>query len=200
MNRSQLAFSVLALVVVFSLVITALGTAVFDALTDPGTDDTIVINDNEPDAYEEQLRRDADANPNDAATLAVLANYLAQTGRLSEAFPWYEKSLAIKSDAWDVRLDFARWLADDGKRNDAELQFKKVIEGEPRNAQAHYYLAELYRNWVPQRTEDAVAEYRRTIEVGPDTYVAELASQALVDLGYAAPAASPSAASPEATP
>jgi hypothetical protein len=87
-------------------------------------------------------------------------------------------------------------------RTDAEFQFKKITEGQPEDEQAHYYLAELYRNWVPERIPEAVAEYQRTIEVGAGTYVAELAAQALTDLGYATPqpAASPSAATAEATP
>jgi tetratricopeptide (TPR) repeat protein len=199
MNRAQLAFSVLALVVVFSLVVTAVGSAVFDELTNPRTDDTIAVNPNEPDEYEKQLRDEVAANQNDAATLAALGNYLALTGRLNEAIDWYEKALAINPEAWDVRLDFARSLADSGKRADAEIQFKKVIAGNPNDPHGHYYYAELLRNWVPARNDEAATEYRRTIEVGPDTYVADLARQALSDLGYATPAASPSAPSTEAT-
>jgi cytochrome c-type biogenesis protein CcmH/NrfG len=202
-NRAQIAFSALALLVVFSLIVTALGTAIVDRLSHGGSSDQpIPVDQNQPDAYEQQLRKQVTATPNDAPTMALLASYLAQTGQLTEAIAWYEKSLAIAPDAWDVRLDFARSLSDGGKRNDAELQFKKVIAGQPHNAQAHYYLAELYRNWIPARTADAVAEYRRTIEVGSATYVADLAAQALKDLGYATPVvpATPGTAGLEATP
>jgi tetratricopeptide (TPR) repeat protein len=193
MGRAQLAFSILALVVVFSLIAGALGTAIVDGLTNAGLDeDPVTIDENTPDEYEESLRRDVAENPNDAATLALLANYLAQTGRLNEAIEWYEKSLELEPENWDVRLDFARSLADGGKRQDAEFQFKKIVVGQPENAQAHYYFAELYRNWVPPRIPDAVVEYRRTIDVGPGTYVAELAAQALHDLGYATPEANAS--------
>ncbi|MEA2593575.1 MAG: hypothetical protein QOF01_44 [Thermomicrobiales bacterium] len=206
MNRAQLAFSVLALLVVFSLIVGALGAAIVDGLTNPSNDDEPISFDpnsaNEPDEYEESLRKEVAENPNDAAALASLANYLAQTGRLSEAIEWYEKSLAIEPENWDVRLDFARSLADGGKRTDAEFQFKKILAGQPENAQAHYYLAELYRNWVPPRTPEAAAEYRRTIEVGPGTYVAELSAQALTELGFATPgaAATPQVPIVEATP
>src|SRR5262249_53180014 len=156
----------------------------------------------QPDAYEASLRTQVTGNPNDADSLAQLANYLAQSGRLSEAIGSYEKALALQPDNWDLRLDFARSLADGGKRADAEFQFKKIVAGQPGNAQAHYYFAELYRNWLPPRNAEAAAEYRRTIEVGPQTYVAELATQALKELGYAtpAPAASPVAPTVEATP
>jgi cytochrome c-type biogenesis protein CcmH/NrfG len=202
MNRAQLALSILAVLVVISLTAGAVGTAIVDGLTSPDRDDDpIALDENTEDAYEQDLRNQVEDDPNDAATLSLLANYLAQTGRLTEAITWYEKALALEPDNWPVRLDFARSLADGGKRTDAEFQFKKIIEGQPDDEQAHYYLAELYRNWVPERIPEAVAEYRRTIDVGAGTYVAELAAQALAELGYATPrpVASPAAATAEAT-
>jgi len=203
MNRAQLAFSILAILVVFSLVIGAVGTAIIDALTSPDRgDDPITLDESSEDEYEQYLRDQVEDNPDDATWLAALANYLAQTGRLTEAITWYEKSLAL-DDKWDVRLDFARSLADGGKRTDAEFQFKKVIDSHPEDVeQAHYYLGELYRNWVPERIPEAADQYRRTIENGPGTYVAELAAQALAELGYATPqpAASPASIPAEATP
>jgi cytochrome c-type biogenesis protein CcmH/NrfG len=202
MGRAQLVFSLLALVVVFALVIGAVGTAIVDGLSRPGnTDQPITVEDSEPDPYEASLRTQVAANGNDAAALAQLANYLAQSGRLSEAIGYYEKALDLDPENWDLRLDFARSLAEGGKRNDAEFQFKKIVAGQPGNPQAHYYLAELYRNWLPPRNAEAAAEYQKTIEVGADTYVAELAAQALKELGYAtpAPAASPVSPAREAT-
>jgi tetratricopeptide (TPR) repeat protein len=203
MNRSQLAFSILALLVVFSLIIGAIGTAIVDGLSgNDNSDDPITVDGTEDseiaDEYEAALRTTATDNPNDAAALASLANYLAQNGQLTEAIDWYEKSLTIEPNNWDVRLDFARFLAEGDKRTDAEFQFKKVIEGQPENPQAHYFLAELYRNWLPPRIPEAVTEYILTIQTGSETFVAEQAAQALRDLGYATPtAASPVAATEE---
>lgn len=200
MPRVQLVFSLVALLVVFTLVIGAVGTAVIGNLLNPRqSDQTISVANDQPSAYEESLRTQVAKNPNDSAATAQLANYLAQTGRLNEAIGYYEKALASDPQNWTVRLDFARFLSEGGKRKDAEFQFEEIVAGDPRNAQAHYYFAELYRNWLPPRNDEAAAEYRRTIEVGPSTYVAQLAAQALKELGYATPAA---AASPalEATP
>jgi cytochrome c-type biogenesis protein CcmH/NrfG len=197
LSRAQFALSILALVVVFSLVVTAVGSAVVDGLSSSGSNDDSNVDANDTtDEYGASLRDDATKHPDDPETLAALANYLAMTGQLTEAIGLYEKALALKPDDWDLRLDFARSLSDGGKRNDAELQFKKVIGAQPTNAQAHYFLAELYRNWVPARNDDAAAEYRRTIEVGPDTYVAEESAQALQELGFATPAPLGTPASP----
>ena len=202
MNRSQLAFSILALLVVFALIVGAVGTAIVDGLSgNRDTDEPTSVNDDDQaiaDEYEAALRKAATDDPNDAAALALLASYLAQNGQLTEAIDWYEKSLAIDPNNWDVRLDFARYLADGDKRTDAEFQFKKIIEGQPGNPQAHFFLAELYRNWLPARTAEAVAEYVRTMETGSGSFVAEQAAQALRDLGFATPtAATPEAATEE---
>lgn len=203
MNRSQLAFSILAILVVFSLIIGAVGTAIVDGLSgNNNSDDTLTVDpaDQEvADQYEKALRKAATDNPNDPVALATLGNYLAQTGELTEAIDWYEKSLAIDPNQWDVRLDFARFLSEGDKRTDAEFQFKKVTAGQPANPEAHYFLAELYRNWIPARIPEAVNQYVLTIQTGPGTYVAEQANQALLDLGFATPIAATPVASVEAS-
>jgi cytochrome c-type biogenesis protein CcmH/NrfG len=204
MSRSERAFAIMAVALVVFLVLGAVGTAVFDRTSSGNGDDDLLPTSTtgvvESDEYEQELRATVTADPSNAQALAALGNYLALTGQMTEAITWYEKALDLEPENWDVRLDFARSLADNGKRNDAELQFKKVTEGDPSNPQAHYYLAELYRNWVPARTEEAAAEYRKTVEVGAGTFVADQAAQALIDLGYASPVASTVTPSTEATP
>lgn len=200
LNRAQLAFSVLALLTVCSLLAAAVGTVVVDELTNPRDNDTITFDQSQENEFETDLRSTAEANPSDASAAAALANYLANTGRLTEAIGWYERALRLDPGNMEIRLDFARALAEGDKRKDAELQFQKVLAAQPGNAQAHYDLAELYRHWVPPRIDDAVAEYRLTIQTGPDTYVAELAAKALQELGYATPGAGTPTPYVEATP
>lgn len=199
-NRTQLIFAVLGILVVCSLLAGAVGTIIVDQLTSPSTDDTFTLNESEPDPVETELRRDVEENPQDASAAAALANYLANIGNLTEAIDWYERALQLEPDNMDFRLDFAISLSEGNKRADAELQFEKVLEAQPDNAEAHYYLAELYRYWAPPRTDEAALEYQLTIETGPDTLVAELAAQALKELGYATPVAGTPAAEMEATP
>ncbi len=200
LSRAQLAFSLLALLTVCSLVAAAVGTVIVDEITNPRKDDTFVLNESEPDEVEASLRRDAEEHPSDATAAAALANYLSNTGRLAEAIGWYERALRLDPGNMSIRLDFARALAEGDKRKDAELQFQKVLAAQPGNAQAHYDLAELYRYWAPPRIEDAVAEYWLTIQTGPGTLVAELAAKALQELRYATPQAGTPSAHAEATP
>src|SRR5262249_30473392 len=99
-----------------------------------------------------------------------------------------------------LRLDFARSLAVGDKRPDAEVQYKKVIEAQPANAQAWFGLGQLYAAWVPARTDDAIAAYEKAIQADPTSFVAERAGEELSSLGVASPvSASPVAASPVAT-
>jgi tetratricopeptide (TPR) repeat protein len=196
LRKPEMIFALLALLVVCSLVTAALGTVVVDQLTQGSGDDQDSIS-NTTDETEQSFRDAAAANPNDPDALKALANYLAQTGNLAEAITWYEKALTINPNDAVTRLAFADALAGGSKRADAEIQYKKVFEIQPSNPQAHFGLAQLYRGWSPPRTNDAIVEYNKTIEVGPGSYVAELATQMLASLtpGTPSPVASP--ATPE---
>jgi tetratricopeptide (TPR) repeat protein len=202
LRKPEMIFAILALIVIFSLIVGALGSVVVDQLTNNSTGDDIDTVTTEQSDVEKEFRDAVQANPNDPEALKALANYLAQTGNVAEAITWYEKALTLNPNDAVTRLAFADALAGGGKRADAELQYKKVFELQPTNPQAHYGLAELYRNWSPPRTSDAIVEYQKTIEVGPDSYVAELAKQQLAALepGTPSPVASPATPSGDSNP
>jgi cytochrome c-type biogenesis protein CcmH/NrfG len=181
--------TLLGLLVVCSLLAGTVGSAVFDLLDDSGGNENASTL-NETDDLEQSLRDQIAADPNDAAAMAALANLLANSGYLTEAIQWYEKAIAARPDDVALRLDFARSLADGGKQRDAEVQFRRVLEADPENADAHFYLGELYRNWQPPRTDEAIAEYRRVLDLRPDSFLAQRAREALVTLGAATPTAS----------
>jgi tetratricopeptide (TPR) repeat protein len=198
-NRSQRVYAILGVVIVFSLIAAIAGPPLVDFLTRPSNDSPISVNDDtdngEDPVVADYLSR-IDADPNDASAMAGLGNYYGNTGRIDEAIPWYEKALVIAPDDWDTRLGFARALSIGGKRQDAELQFKKVIAARPNDPQAHFSLGQLYSGWVPPRTQDAIAEYQTTVMVGQGTFVAERAAEELAQLGVASPVAASPVASP----
>lgn len=195
-------FAIFALITVFSLVVGLVGVAIIDELTQANNDDPIEVNDDDVDEYEQSLRDAAAANPDDPNALKELANFLSNSGNLDEAIEWYEKALALNPNDAILRLAFADALKAGGKRLDAELQYQKTIEVQPNNPQAHFGLAELYQTWSSPRTDDAIAEYQKTIEVGGDSYVTELAAQQLAALtpGTPSPVASPTTPEGVATP
>jgi cytochrome c-type biogenesis protein CcmH/NrfG len=201
-KRPETLFAIFAVVTFLSLVVGLVGTAIVDELTTADTDDPIEFSPNEPGEYEQELRDAAAQHPDDPDALMDLAVYLSNSGNLDEAIEWYEKALALNPNDAILRLAFADALANGGKRSDAELQYKKAIQVQPNNPQAHFGLAELYRMWSPPRTEDALVEYNKTIEVGADSYVAELAAQEIAGLigGTPSPVASPATPEGVATP
>lgn len=202
MGRAQIAFIVMAMLMVCSLVAGFVGPAVIDAIVNADSSQTAdqPSSDDEGTKLEASLRKDVSDHPDDPQAMSNLATYLANTGKSSEAIGWYEKALTLTPEDTDLRLVFARTLADDHKPGDAELQFQKVIAADPHNPQAHYYLAELYRAWEPPRNADAIKEYQKVIDVGPDTYVADQSREQLIALGAATPEASATPATPTASP
>lgn len=144
--------------------------------------------------FERSLRDAVAADPADATALASLANLLANRGELPEAIDRYEEALALEPANGALRFDFATALTEAGQHPDAELQFGRLIEADPANLEARFYLAELYRDWRPPRTDEAVALYRGVAETAPDSYLGDRASEELGRLG-AAPG-SPAATAP----
>ena len=199
-NPYQRVYAILGVVVAFALIAAVVGPPLIDFLTQPDDSSEINFDDSSSDPVVEEYQTQIAENPNDADSMAALGSYLGNTGRVDEAIPWYEKALAIAPENWDARLGFARTLATGNKRADAELQFKKVIEARPNDEQAHFSLAQLYASWIPPRFAEAIAEYQKVIEVGPDTIVAERAAEELAQLGIASPIAGSPVASPVGTP
>lgn len=194
--RSQIVVLILSSLVICSLLVTALvavsATGLFGSKS--GNTPTDVPNYQDPNAgVIGQQETIVAKNPNDVESILLLANMLANSSRLSEAIPYYQKVLNLKPNDAAARLDFARALSDSDLNGDAELQFKKVIAIEPRNQDAHYYLAELYSRWQPARTAEAIVEYQKAFEIDPTTLVGQKSRAALAALGVATPTASPQA-------
>lgn len=190
-SRNQRLFAILAIVIVFSLVATIVGPPLVDYLTRQ-SDEEITLGDASDDPVEREYRARIESNPRDADALAGLANYLGNTGRVDEAIPLYERSLDLEPANWATRLAFARVLSNADKRLDAELQFGKVLAACPGSEQTLFSLGQLYANWAPPRTAEAIAAYQQVVITGPGTFVAERAAEELARLGSSSPvAASP---------
>lgn len=160
-------------------------------------DDSQNIVDQNSDLIEDQIAF-VEENPDDLDATLVLANILGNTGRLNDAIPYYEAAIELAPDDPSVRLDFARALADGQLEKDAELQFMKVLELNPENQAALYYLAELYMSWDPVREEEASALYQKSLAADPDSFIGELAQNQLNSI--AGTPSSPASPSVEPTP
>lgn len=198
LNRLQVISIIFTVFIVCILISGITGSIIVDAWND-SNDDSGDTSQTTDDLLPE-LQKAASDNPNDAESQAALANYLANTGQFDQAVPYYEKALQLTPDDWALRLDFAQALMDNGKLADSELQFDTILDAQPQNAQAWYYLAELYQKFTPPRTDEAIYAYQQVIRFDPGSFVASQSVDRLAALGVtASPVASP-AASPEAQP
>lgn len=163
-------------VLICSLLATGLGTIVLNQPAPTG-----LANDAN-NAYEESLQTAIAADPNDAVAAASLANLLSTRGNYDEAVRYYEQALELDPVKAEVRIDFGLNLTAAGHLGDAELQFQQVLESAPDNAEAHYFLGELYARWQPVRRREAVASYERAIAAAPGSVTARQAELALARL------------------
>ncbi len=191
-EKYKILFVIMAGIMVVSLGLGIIGPLVFDAFSggDDGGGNSVEID----AAVGDSFRSTAEANPSDPVAAAAYANYLANTGELASAIPWYEKAISLAPNDANLRIDFARSLTSGDMNGDAELQFQQAIQLAPENAEAHYYLAEVYYGMNPKRLVAAIDEYERTVQLAPDSFIAQRAQERLVELGVATPEASPSPA------
>lgn len=190
-NRASIVYIVVTALVVFGLIAALVSMLDLGSLFRSDSDPTPDYNTNSIAAQQTIVAE----NPEDPEQLALLASMLASTGRLPEAIPLYEKSIELAPENTSVRLDFARSLQVNGYVQDAEAQYQKILEIDPQNHSAHYYLARLYLDMNPSRTDDAIAHLQQVIEIAPDSFLADQARELLDTLKY-----SPGDASPQATP
>lgn len=193
----QIAYIVLSGLVVCSMLAVALVTIDFSSLWGEGDDDVIV--DPNADLIADQQTVVAQ-NPEDVDQVLLLANLLANTGRMPEAMDWYERAIDLAPDDNSIRLDFARSLQTNNMPTDAEAQFLRVLEADPNSISGHYYLAKLYMDWKPQRREEARQHYDRVLEINPESFLAEQARVELQSMNQTTPVSSPGASTPIAGP
>jgi tetratricopeptide (TPR) repeat protein len=189
-RRSGTAFSIVALTGVVLLVIGGLvATLDFGGGDDPDTDNPAVQI--TPGAEVSQLQTQVAQHPDDLASVRVLAEVLANSGRIPESIPWFERAIAAQPEDADLRVAFGRALLRLGSGFDAELQLRAATELDPESAVAAYYLAQAYEASDPARRADAIHWYERVIEIDSESFLASDARARLEALGVASPTAAP---------
>lgn len=199
-NRTSTAFAILAVVIILLLVFGTIATVIIGS---GGGGASGTTNDAlgrvTPGAEVTRLETRIAAQPDDINSVAILAEVLANSGRVGESIPWFERAVTARPDDANLRLAFGRALARNGNQFDAELQLTKAVALQPNDPVMAFYLAQLYENMTPPRLQDARTWYERSIAANPESVVAGQARDQLATLSDATPAASP-AASPAATP
>lgn len=184
---------VILAVVVIGLLVVGSVAAVFSSPGESEDDDLIddaaarITPGEEVSRLETEIAR----NPDDATTIGLLAEVLANSGRIAESIPWYERAIELRPEEIPLRIAFGRALQRNRSYFDAEVQFKRALDVDPDHQAAAFYLATLYEQLPTPRIDDARFWYENTIEADPDSVIAGQARDRLTELG--GPVGSPNA-------
>jgi cytochrome c-type biogenesis protein CcmH/NrfG len=185
-------FVFLAVVVIGLLVVGSVA-AIFTSAGDGsdediGEDPSVRIT---PGAEVGRLETEVARNPEDADAIVVLAEVLANSGRVAESVPWYERAVSLRPDDVPLRIAFGRALQRNQSYFDAEVQLLRALDIEPEDQSAAFYLASLYEQMPTPRINAAVEWYQVAVDADPDSVIAGQARARLAALGE--PDASPTA-------
>ena len=146
-----------------------------------------------PGAAEAQMRARLEKDPNDVNAMSVLADILANTGRVDEAVPYYEKVIQQKPSDETLRVAFGSALMHANYNGDAEQELLKAHDLAPADPQPLYLLGQLYEGWQPERLDDAKKMYQAVLDAAPDSSYAARAKDRLSALSSTpAPPGTPS--------
>jgi cytochrome c-type biogenesis protein CcmH/NrfG len=156
---------------------------------DDEDDDVIRVT---PGAEVSRLETVIAQNPDDIDSMVVLAEVLANSGRINESIPWFEQAIEARPEDPTLRIAFGRALQRANSDFDAELQLKRAVEIDPASSEAAFYLALFYESREPPRTDEARNWYQRAIDAAPDSVIAGQAQERLAALDpTASPVATP---------
>ncbi|HSM14741.1 MAG TPA: tetratricopeptide repeat protein, partial [Thermoanaerobaculia bacterium] len=146
-------------------------------------------------AYMTRLAADA----NDVEALQGLANVYFAAGDFATAAIWLDKLLVVEPDNIDALLGAGAVAYNLGRLDDAEDAWLKVLALEPDNVEVHYDLGFLYLAQEPPDLARVEQEWRRVIELDPDSDIAKTVAthlEGLVPAPSGSPAVSPEASEP----
>ena len=104
--------------------------------------------------------------PPDARLRHLTARVLESLGRDGEAEEEYRAALALDGEGHKIALDFAEFLLDQGRAQDAELFAAVAVEGMPDDGQALGVLGEALN--LQGKTDQAAAAFRYALVVDPE--------------------------------
>lgn len=128
----------------------------------------------------ETLKQSLALAPDDPVTLQILVNLLVGAGKESEAQTYMAKlPQGTKLDA-NTLLNLGIKSFNEGKMDQAQEQFDRVVKENPGNADAYYYRALVYLN--KGKNAEAKADLQKLLELDPNSKYAKDAKEFLKDL------------------
>jgi cytochrome c-type biogenesis protein CcmH/NrfG len=136
------------------------------------------------------LRKQAEANPKDAAVRADLGNAYFDAERYADAIQWYEASLAISPKNPDVSTDLGVSYYYSNQADRALAQFDKSLAINPKHTKTMLNVG-VVRAFGKQDLAGAAAVWQQVIQLAPDSAEGRAARQMIDALKSAHPEAAP---------
>jgi cytochrome c-type biogenesis protein CcmH/NrfG len=148
-----------------------------DQSTNPAT--TVQVT---PGAEEAQVRARLQKTPGDVDAMIILADLLANSGRGTESFQWYDKAVQQRPNDLSLRIAFGTVLMQYAYDLDAQIQFQKAHELNPKDPQSLYMLGQLYENETPPQMAQARTMYQQAEAADPGSVYSGLAKNRIAAL------------------
>ncbi len=117
-------------------------------------------------------RTTLERNPECFLCLTNLGHLLLESGRIAEAVPLFERSLAIKPDAVPTLLNLARIAEGAGRPAEAADRLRAALRTDPANDEARVHLATILAK--AGRLGEAIPEYRQALATpSPEDFLAQ---------------------------
>ncbi len=111
----------------------------------------------------EEASREPNANPRAFKCVGDAHARLGHRGRAEKAYLTYLDMVPGDSD---TRMALVRLYYDDGKYKPALAQAEKVVETDPANYEAYFYMGEIHR--MDKSCTPARKAYKRALEINPE--------------------------------
>jgi cytochrome c-type biogenesis protein CcmH/NrfG len=148
-------------------------------------------------AFEEKVKED----PGNAGYRKTLGDLYIRRGEWPKARAQYAKAVELQPGAVDLRIRLAMTYWHGGEQARGLAQLDEAIRLDPTQVDAHFYKAVLLAGQTDQRME-AAAEFRKVIEIAPESTYARQARAELEKMGNtgADSTADPGREAPQAPP
>ena len=140
------------------------------------------------------------ANPKDADTLMALGDEYYKVGDFATAGNWFTKVTVVEPAKVRGFLALGATAFNGGDMNAAEVAWRKVLDIDEKNVEAHYDLGFLYFNRQPPDMAAVQLHWNRVVELDPDSEIATTVKAHLGALASMVPASPAPSGSPAASP
>src|SRR5262249_26523694 len=115
-----------------------------------------------PEVTNEQLaamfKAALEKNPNDTTLITKYANFLFDTGKVSEAVRWFEKVVALEPNNPDAKTDLATALWNSGQKDKAMAEYRSALQIDPK------HIATLHNMTIVYLEERDLAAAEKTLK------------------------------------